>query len=109
MRVRKFLTLSILLIILSLCMGPASGDTDIRPTVSVSYTIDPTVFMPGDTGTITITLDNMATGEIYVKEDDETFDMNAYIRSAVLGGNTDIYVLNNGYTNIGLMGPGDTL
>ncbi|MHC1576995.1 MAG: COG1361 S-layer family protein [Methanosarcinaceae archaeon] len=109
MGIRKDLTFAILLVVLFMCIHPASGNTDIRPTVSVSYTTYPTVLMPGDTGTITITLENMATGEIYVKEDDETFDMNAYIRSAVLGGNADIDVLNSGYTNIGLMGPGDTL
>lgn len=90
-------------------MVPAAGDTTVRPTVVVNYEVEPAVFMPGDTGTITISLENMATGEIYVKEDDKTFDMNAYIVSATLGGNDNIEILDDGYTNIGLLGPGDTL
>ncbi|MEA1985414.1 MAG: hypothetical protein U9N13_07160 [Euryarchaeota archaeon] len=109
MGIRNLFSFVILLLMLTMCIYPASGTTDIRPTVSVSYTMEPAVFMPGDTGTITVTLENMATGEIYVQEDDETFDMNAYIRSAVLGGNANIDILDSGYTDIGLMGPGDAL
>lgn len=85
------------------------ADTDIHPTVSLNYDIEPDVFMPGDTGTIKVTLQNMATGEMYVKEDDETLDMNAYIASASLDGNGVIKVLDKSYTDIGLMGPGDAL
>ena len=109
MGVRNLFSFAILLLILTMCIYPASGNTDLRPTVSVSYTMEPGVFMPGDTGTITVTLENMATGEIYVQEDDETFDMNAYIRSVVLASNANIEILDSGYTDIGLMGPGDTL
>ena len=60
-------------------------------------------------GTITVTLENMATGEIYVEEDDETLDMNAYIASASLDGNGNLEILDKSYTDVGLLGPGDTL
>lgn len=97
------------LLLLTIGAVPAAGDTDIRPTVALSYQVEPTVLKAGDSGTVTITLNNMATGEIYVAEDDKTFDMNAYIVSATLGGNSNIDILDSSYTNVGLMGPGDTL
>jgi hypothetical protein len=97
------------LLLLAICAVPAAGDTDVRPTVALDYQVEPAVLMPGDSGTVTITLNNMATGEIYVREDNKTFDMNAYILSATLGGNSNIDILDSSYTNVGLMGPGDTL
>ncbi|MGP8319418.1 MAG: hypothetical protein ACT6FD_01295 [Methanosarcinaceae archaeon] len=97
------------LLLLAIFAIPASGDTDVRPTVALNYQVEPAVLMPGDSGTVTISLNNMATGEIYVREDEKTFDMNAYILSATLGGNPNIDILDSVYTNIGLIGPGDTL
>ncbi len=102
------ITIAILLL-LAIFAIPASGDTDVRPTVALNYQVEPAVLMPGDSGTVTISLNNMATGEIYVSEDDKTFDMNAYILSATLGGNSNIDILDSTYTNVGLIGPGDTL
>ncbi|MDY0386157.1 MAG: hypothetical protein RBT65_03310 [Methanolobus sp.] len=86
-----------------------AASTEIRPTLSLDYDIEPEVFMPGDMGTIKVTLENMATGEIYVEEDEETLDMNAYIASASLDGNSGLEILDKSYTNVGLLGPGDTL
>lgn len=86
-----------------------SATTEIRPTLTLDYEIEPEVFMPGDMGTITVTLENMATGEIYVEEDEETLDMNAYIASASLDGNSGLEILDKSYTDVGLLGPGDTL
>ncbi len=101
--------ISITLVLLLALTAPAAADTDIRPTVVVDYSMEPAVLMPGDTGTITISIENMAGGEVYVQEDDKTFDMNAYIASITLGGNNDIDILNNEYTDIGLLGPRDTI
>ncbi|WP_406660742.1 hypothetical protein V7O66_12995 [Methanolobus sp. ZRKC3] len=101
--------LMVALLILVTSSSFAHADTEIRPTVSLSYDVEPEVFMPGDTGTITVTISNMATGEIYVEEDDETLDMNAYIASASLDGNGVIKILDRSYTDVGLMGPGDSL
>ncbi|MBN2110063.1 MAG: hypothetical protein JW705_03110 [Methanosarcinaceae archaeon] len=96
-------------IILAACSSFALADTQVRPTVTVSYSMEPEVLMPGDTGTITVTMQNMATGEIYVEEDDETLDMNAYIANAAIDGNDVIEIPDESYTDIGLLGPGDTL
>lgn len=105
----SFLKLAVVLVLMFTFIAPAAGDTTVRPTVAVSYEVEPATFLPGDTGTIAIILENMATGEIYVREDNETFDMNAYIVSATLLGDDSIEILDSGYTDIGLMGPGDTL
>ncbi len=88
---------------------PATADTQIRPTVVVDYTLEPAALLPGDTGTLTLSIENMASKEVYVKEDDQTFDMNAYIASITLKGNDNIKVLNNEYTDIGLLGPQDSI
>ena len=98
-----------ILILLTLSIIQAAGDTTVRPTVELSYQVDPPAFFPGDNGTVTISLKNMATGDVYVQEDSKTFDMNAYIVSASLIGTDEIEVLGKGYSNIGLVGPGDTL
>lgn len=109
MTLNIFLRSVTFLVLIIVCIVPSVGDTTLRPTVVVNYEVGPVVLMPGDIGTVTISLENMATGEIYVKEDDKTFDMNAYIISATLGGNDNIEILDDGYTNIGLLGPSDTL
>jgi hypothetical protein len=88
---------------------PVAGDTTVRPTVQVTCQSDPLSLFPGDSGTVTISLKNMAAGDVYVQEDSKTFDMNAYIVSASLIGTNEIEVLDKGYSNIGLIGPGDTL
>ncbi|WP_233084495.1 COG1361 S-layer family protein [Methanococcoides orientis] len=101
--------ISIAMVMLLALTAPVAADTDIRPTVVVDYSMEPAVLMPGDTGTITISIENMANGEIYVQEDKKTFDMNAYIASIALGGNDDIEILNKEHTDIGLLGPRDTI
>ncbi len=101
--------ITVAMILLSTFSFCGSATTDIRPTLTLEYDIEPEVFMPGDMGTVIVTLENMATGEIYVEEDDETLDMNAYIASASLDGNGNLEILDKSYTDIGLLGPGDTL
>ncbi|MBP2031288.1 hypothetical protein J2755_002251 [Methanohalophilus levihalophilus] len=95
--------------ILCIMLVPASADTEIRPTVSVTYTVDPVVLLPGDSGTITFELKNMASGEVYVEEDDETFDMNAYVASATLKGEDSVKSGGTTFTDVGLLGPGDSI
>lgn len=108
-KVKNKIIVSIFVLLLLVLTGTAAADTEIRPTVVVDYTMDPAVLMPGDTGTITMDIENMATGTVYVTEDDETFDMNAYIASITLDGNSNIEILSKGYTDIGLLGPKDTI
>ena len=100
-------TIIFFFLLLTMFLPYASADTEIRPTITVNYSIEPEVFMPGDTGTVTVELRNMASGEVYVQEDDETFDMNAYIASATLKGNKGIKILDGRQTDVGLLGPGD--
>ncbi|OPY21968.1 MAG: hypothetical protein A4E24_00258 [Methanomethylovorans sp. PtaU1.Bin093] len=100
-------TIIFFFILLTMFLPYASADTEIRPTITVNYSVEPGVFMPGDTGTVTVELRNMASGEVYVQEDDETFDMNAYIASATLKGNKGIKILDGRQTDVGLLGPGD--
>jgi hypothetical protein len=100
-------TIIFFFVLLTMFLPYASADTEIRPTITVNYSIEPLVFMPGDTGTVTVELRNMASGEVYVQEDDETFDMNAYIASATLESNKGIKILDGRQTDVGLLGPGD--
>ncbi|MCQ6961951.1 COG1361 S-layer family protein [Methanolobus chelungpuianus] len=113
MKVRSSLRIFLAAILIVAAFSPsalaATGNIEVRPTVSLSYDIEPAVFMPGDTGTITVTLENMATGRVYITEDDETLSMNAYIASATLGGNGNFEVLDSSHTNVGLLGPQDTI
>ncbi|RNI12063.1 hypothetical protein EFE42_09225 [Methanohalophilus sp. RSK] len=87
----------------------ASADTEISPTVAVSYSVQPQALLPGDIGTVTFEMQNMADGAVYVEEDDETFDMNAYLAGATLKGDGDVLSGGTSYTDVGLLGPGDSL
>lgn len=113
MKVRSSLRIFLAAILIMAVFSPsalgATSNREVRPTVSLSYDIEPAVFMPGDTGTITVTLQNMATGRVYITEDDETLSMNAYIASATLGGNGNFEILDSSHTNIGLLGPQDNI
>ena len=99
---------------------PVHADTEIEPTIVVDYTMDPTTLMPGDTGTVTITLFNGAKDAVvHVTEtrsggnltEMEAFDMNAYVASASLGRDKEeeIAVTSGAYTSVGLIGPSDSV
>lgn len=69
----------------------------------------PETFMPGDRGTVTVTLKNTAT-EPTVTIDGSTYDTNARIQSAVLEPLSDeITVLDAPYEEMGIVGPGDSI
>jgi hypothetical protein len=70
---------------------------------------DPAAFMPGDRGTITVTLSNNATTPT-VNVDGKDFDTNARIQAAVLRSLSDgVIVLNAPYEEMGILGPGDSI
>ena len=113
----------ILIVLISLVLiafaPPVHADTEIAPTIVVDYTVDPATLMPGDTGTVTITLFNGATDEVvHVTEtksggnitEMEAFDMNAYVASASLAGDKEgqVAVTSDAYTSVGLIGPSDS-
>ena len=69
----------------------------------------PEVFMPGDKGTVTVTLSNTATTPT-VTIDEKDYDNNARIQAAVLRPLSDgITVREAPYYEMGLVGPGDSI
>jgi hypothetical protein len=69
----------------------------------------PKVFMPGDRGTITVTLTNTATTPT-VTIDGNTYDTNARIQAAALKSlSEEITVLDSPYQEMGIVSPGDSI
>lgn len=58
---------SVNLILCIFLIIPAAGDTTVRPTVQVTCQSNPLSFFPEDNGTVTVSLKNMATGDVYVR------------------------------------------
>ncbi|MDD1681577.1 MAG: S-layer protein [Methanoregula sp.] len=94
---------------------PVSGE----PTVTISdYKVTPQVLMPGDLGTITVTLKNTAssasftekTGALTPENSGTTTvtDISVFIEKALLEGN-GIGVIGDSYQRIGDLGPGQTI
>jgi len=83
---------------------------DSKGTVELAEIVtSPEVFMPGDKGTVTVTLKNTATTPT-VTIDDKDYDTNARIQAAVLKPLSDgITVLEAPYYEMGLVGPGDSI
>ncbi len=102
-------TIFILFLLFFFLSPTVSADTEISPTVAVSYSVQPKALLPGDIGTVTFEMQNMADGAVYVEEDDETFDMNAYLAGATLKGDGEVLSGGTKYTDVGLLGPGDSL
>jgi hypothetical protein len=101
--------------IMVLVIAPVAGE----PTVTVSdYLVTPQVLMPGDQGTVTVTLKNTAssasvtekTGPLSSDTAGTTTvtDINVYIEKALLEGN-GIEVVGDSYQRIGDLGPGQTI
>ncbi|HSQ93110.1 MAG TPA: S-layer protein [Methanoregula sp.] len=101
--------------IIVLVIAPVAGE----PTVTVSdYQVTPQVLMPGDQGTVTVTLKNTAssasvtekTGPLSSDTAGTTTvtDINVYIEKALLEGN-GIEVVGDSYQRIGDLGPGQTI
>ena len=69
----------------------------------------PEVFMPGDKGTVTVTLKNTATSST-VSINDKDYDTNARIQAAILRPLSDgIHVQYSPYYEMGLLGPGESI
>jgi hypothetical protein len=82
----------------------SKGTVELKELVS-----DPKVFMPGDRGTISVTLTNTATTPI-VTIDGVTYDTNARIQAATLKSLSDgITVLDSPYQEMGILSPGDSI
>ena len=82
----------------------SKGTVELKEVVS-----DPKAFMPGDRGTIIVTLTNTATTPT-VTIDESDFDTNARIQAAVLRPLSDgIIILDAPYEDMGLLGPGNSI
>ena len=82
----------------------SKGTVELKEFVS-----EPKVFMPGDRGTVTVTLTNTATTPT-VTIDGSTFDTNARIQAVALKPLSDgITVLDSPYQEMGILSPGDSI
>ncbi len=83
---------------------------DSKGTVELTgIVLSPEVFMPGDRGTITVTLNNTATTPT-VTIGGKDYDTNARIQAAVLRSLSDeVIVLDAPYGEMGILGPGDSI
>lgn len=82
---------------------------DSKGTVGLSSAVaSPTVFIPGDTGSISFTLTNTAQQNSIVI-DGETYDTFARVQSATLIGTDQISVTSRPYEGKGVLGPGDSV
>lgn len=107
----KLLT-GILLVLMFMQTVTADTDITVRPSVMVDYSVDPAYLMPGDVGTVTVTLNNAAQDYSYsvpVDNDTEVFDLTAQVIDASLSGDSHVQVTSNSYYDVGLLGPGDTI
>ncbi len=102
-----------LLILIMVQVSVADTDITVRPSVMVDYSVDPAYLMPGDEGTVTVTLNNAAKDYSYSvfvdNKTKEVFDLSAQVLDASLSGDSHIQVTSNSYYDVGLLGPGDTI
>lgn len=101
--------------IVLLVVLPVTGE----PTVTISnYTVTPQVLMPGDLGTVTVTLQNTASTASFTERTGpasaDTYgtttvtDINVYVEKALLEGN-GVEVIGDSYQRIGDLGPGQII
>ncbi len=82
---------------------------DSRGTLKLeAITTDPEVLIPGDKGTVTLTLTNTAS-QYSVTIDGKDHDTNAQLNEVELIGSDEIIVTTDSYRNMGVLGPGDTI
>lgn len=83
---------------------------DSKGTVELEQIVsDPEVFMPGDRGTVTLTLRNTAESST-INIGGRDYDTNARIQAAVLSSSENgVTVTGNTYGEMGILGPGDKI
>lgn len=69
---------------------------------------EPEVLMPGDKGTVTLTLKNTAT-QYSISLDGKEYSTNVRVNSASLLSSEDITVKSSSYREVGVLGPGGTV
>ena len=101
----RIIVRSLVLISILILFQTTAADTDItvRPSLMVEYSVEPVYLMPGDTGTVTVTLKNAAKDYAYsipVKNKTEIFDLSAQVIDASLTGTSIISVTSNSYYDV---------
>lgn len=89
-------------------VGSTTFDSRGNVQLQGSPVFNPEVFIPGDRGTVMITLANTATTDT-VTVDEEVYDTNARVQSASLEGSDGIEVTTGNYHGNGVLGPGESL
>jgi hypothetical protein len=79
-----------------------------EPTITISSSISPEVLMPGDTGIISIVIENCA-DQYVVSYQREDFSFTVPIYLVELSGTEGLEVLTDPYENVGTIGPGDQI
>jgi len=69
---------------------------------------DPEVLIPGDDGTVTITLTNTAS-QYSITIDGKDYDTNAQLKGVELVGSDGVDVMTGSYQDMGVLGPGDSI
>ena len=107
------LLLMLIVILMQLPGSVADTDVTIRPSIMVECSVDPEYLMPGDEGTVTVTLKNAAktySYSVFVDEnEEEVFELSAQVLDASLLSTDNIHVTSDSYHDVGLLGPGDTI
>lgn len=100
-----------LLILLVLLLEPMAGGYVYhipKPTLLIHSSVSPEVLMPGDTGVLTIEIENGA-GQYVVQYQDEDFTLSTPLNRTWLKGSEEIEVTSQNYRDIGMIGPGDSV
>jgi hypothetical protein len=115
---RMLLLVSLALLLAAIPLAADAGAQD--PTVAITnYQVTPSILLPGDQGTITITLKNTAgtasTTESFVQNSvsgttttTTTMDMTVLVESVYLYGK-GVEVIEGNYQQVGALGPGQSM
>ncbi|HPJ30535.1 MAG TPA: hypothetical protein PLZ42_04005 [Methanothrix sp.] len=79
-----------------------------EPTIIIESSISPEVLMPGDTGIVSITIENCA-DQYVVSYQREDFSFTVPIYRVELAGTEGLEVLTDPYEDVGTIGPGDRI
>ena len=98
--------LGLVLVFLTLFLAPASASYIFHIPVNVQSSTEPTVLMPGDTGVLTIELQNGA-AEYGAGSETLAGTLSTPINGTILRGTNEIAVASPDYKDIGMIGPTD--
>ena len=98
----------LVLVFLALFLSPASASYIFHIPVNVQSSTEPAVLMPGDTGVLTIELQNGA-AEYGAGSETLAGTLSTPINGTILRGTNEIAVISPDYKDIGMIGPTDKI